>query len=152
MNRNPVVTMCGLLVVVSAMLATSCSKAPEETAGPGNPAAPETKGRIGMTCMDLTNPFFKLIANVMQEEAAKYGYELVALSGELEGPVHVTLTVYNVLGQAVVTLVDGKLPAGNHEIQWRGLDQQGQAVASGVYLYRLQAGAETMTRKMMLLK
>jgi len=34
--------------------------------------------------MDLTNPFFKLIANVMQEEAAKYGYEIVALSGELD--------------------------------------------------------------------
>jgi ribose transport system substrate-binding protein len=37
-----------------------------------------------MTCMDLTNPFFKLIANVMQEEAAKYGYEVVALSGGLD--------------------------------------------------------------------
>jgi ribose transport system substrate-binding protein len=33
---------------------------------------------------DLTNPFFKLIANVMQQEAAKYGYEIVALSGELD--------------------------------------------------------------------
>jgi ribose transport system substrate-binding protein len=32
--------------------------------------------------MDLTNPFFKLIANVMEEEAAKYGYDVVALSGE----------------------------------------------------------------------
>ena len=32
--------------------------------------------------MDLTNPFFKLIANVMQEEAAKHGYEIVALSGD----------------------------------------------------------------------
>jgi ribose transport system substrate-binding protein len=42
----------------------------------------EYKGKIGMTCMDLTNPFFKLIANVMQEEAGKYGYELVALSGD----------------------------------------------------------------------
>ncbi|NIN36252.1 MAG: sugar ABC transporter substrate-binding protein, partial [Gammaproteobacteria bacterium] len=31
--------------------------------------------------MDLTNPFFKLIANVMQDEAAKYGYEVVALDG-----------------------------------------------------------------------
>jgi ribose transport system substrate-binding protein len=41
-------------------------------------------GRIGMTCMDLTNPFFKLIANVMTEEAAKQGYELTALSGELD--------------------------------------------------------------------
>ena len=31
--------------------------------------------------MDLTNPFFKLIGNVMEEEAAKYGYQLVALDG-----------------------------------------------------------------------
>lgn len=40
------------------------------------------KGKIGMTCMDLTNPFFKLIGNVMQAEAAQYGYEVVALSGD----------------------------------------------------------------------
>jgi ribose transport system substrate-binding protein len=39
------------------------------------------RGRIGMTCMDLTNPYFKLIANVMQKEAARYGYELIALDG-----------------------------------------------------------------------
>jgi len=44
----------------------------------------EFKGKIGMTCMDLTNPFFKLIGNVMGEEAAKYGYEVVALSGNLD--------------------------------------------------------------------
>jgi ribose transport system substrate-binding protein len=43
---------------------------------------PKFKGKIGMTCMDLTNPFFKLIANLMQEEAAEYGYEIVALSGD----------------------------------------------------------------------
>jgi len=39
------------------------------------------KGRIGMTCMDLTNPFFKLIANVMKDEAARFGYEVIALDG-----------------------------------------------------------------------
>ena len=44
----------------------------------------EAKGRIGMTCMDLTNPFFKLIANVMTEEAALQGYTVTALSGELD--------------------------------------------------------------------
>ena len=42
------------------------------------------KGKIGMTCMDLTNPFFKLIGNMMQEESAKFGYEVVALSGNLD--------------------------------------------------------------------
>jgi len=44
----------------------------------------ESKGKIGVTCMDLTNPFFKLIANVMEQEAAKYGYEVVPLSGEMD--------------------------------------------------------------------
>ncbi|MEM9480884.1 MAG: substrate-binding domain-containing protein [Verrucomicrobiota bacterium] len=53
----------------------ACSKK-EESAD-----APEIKGKIGTTCMDLTNPFFKLIANEMTKEAAKYGYEVVALDG-----------------------------------------------------------------------
>jgi ribose transport system substrate-binding protein len=42
------------------------------------------QGKIGVTCMDLTNPFFKLIANIMEQEAGKYGYQVVALSGELD--------------------------------------------------------------------
>ncbi|MEA3365202.1 MAG: substrate-binding domain-containing protein [Candidatus Hydrogenedentes bacterium] len=48
------------------------------------PARKEIKAKIGVTCMDLTNPFFKLIGNVMTEEAAKYGYEVVVLSGEMD--------------------------------------------------------------------
>jgi len=44
----------------------------------------EPECKIGMTCMDLTNPFFKLIANVMRTEAARYGYQLVPLSGGLD--------------------------------------------------------------------
>ncbi|MEJ2079011.1 MAG: substrate-binding domain-containing protein [Acidobacteriota bacterium] len=47
----------------------------------GNRLEQPSRGRIGMTCMDLTNPYFKLIANVMQKEAARHGYELVALDG-----------------------------------------------------------------------
>ncbi|UCF16992.1 MAG: substrate-binding domain-containing protein, partial [Phycisphaerales bacterium] len=61
-----------ILAIVLPLFACSCSK------------KSEAKGKIGMTCMDLTNPFFKLIADVMQAEAAKYGYEVVALSGEID--------------------------------------------------------------------
>lgn len=82
--RRRVAASCGLPLVVLAMLATSCSESPQEAARLGKSPTAETKGKIGMTCMDLTNPFFKLIANVMQEEAAQYGYEVVALSGELD--------------------------------------------------------------------
>ncbi len=51
-------------------------------AGCGEKETTASQGRIGMTCMDLTNPFFKLIANVMTEEAATHGYAITALSGE----------------------------------------------------------------------
>ena len=64
-----------LTLLLSALFVSGCGDKKD---------APAAKGRIGMTCMDLTNPFFKLIANVMTEEAAKHGYEVTALSGELD--------------------------------------------------------------------
>ncbi len=77
MSRKPL-TLAILLLLTAAVL-SSCSPGPQPQTD-----TPATKGKIGMTCMDLTNPFFKLIANVMQQEARKYGYEVVALSGELD--------------------------------------------------------------------
>lgn len=73
--------MIGSTVLVLALsLMVSCSPGPDEPGGAGSkPVA--VKGKIGVTCMDLTNPFFKLISNVMTEEAAKYGYEVVSLDG-----------------------------------------------------------------------
>ncbi len=62
----------GFLLVALSVVFYACS------------SKPEFKGKIGVTCMDLTNPFFKLIANVMEEEAAKHGYKIVAVSGNLD--------------------------------------------------------------------
>ena len=75
-----------LFVLIVILCCVSCAKdasQPEANgASDGKQAHIEPQGKIGMTCMDLTNPFFKLIANVMQEEASKYGYEVVASSGD----------------------------------------------------------------------
>jgi hypothetical protein len=57
------------------------------------------------------------------------------------------LEVYNTLGQMVRQMELGVLSAGVHRVVWDGLDQQGQALSSGVYLYRLQAGAWGATGK-----
>ncbi len=65
---------------------------------------------------------------------------------------HVVITVYNVTGQRVTRLVDEIKPAGNYRVDWYGRNQQGQTVASGVYLYELRAGEFAETRKMLLLK
>jgi len=65
---------------------------------------------------------------------------------------HVTISVYNVRGELVQTLVDGRSPAGWHNVDWNGRDQNGSQVASGVYLYRMQTGSFVDTKKLVLLK
>jgi hypothetical protein len=70
----------------------------------------------------------------------------------LPSPQHVTLTIFNILGQTVRTIVDDDLQAGQYVRTWNGDDHQGQPVASGIYFYRLDAGEFSRCRKMMLLK
>ena len=64
----------------------------------------------------------------------------------------VDLTIYNVLGQPVRQVWTGPLVAGEHRLAWNGRDAQGQSVAAGVYLYRLQVGEQTRIRKMVKLE
>ena len=64
----------------------------------------------------------------------------------------VEVTVFNVLGQRVATLVSESQAAGEHPVVWNGTDALGYAVASGVYFYRVRAGEDVQIRKMMLLK
>jgi hypothetical protein len=70
----------------------------------------------------------------------------------LPSDAEVTLTVYNILGREVIRLVEGVKTAGEHRIEWDGRDDTGREVASGIYLYRLQADAASTTKKMILLK
>jgi len=64
----------------------------------------------------------------------------------------VTLKVYSLLGEEVATINGGLLNPGRHEITWNGVDNLGNAVSSGVYIYRIEAGNKALTGKMMLLK
>ena len=52
----------------------------------------------------------------------------------------VELVVYNLSGQRVATLARGHRAAGSYRVTWDGTDEQGRALASGVYVYRLRAG------------
>ncbi len=70
----------------------------------------------------------------------------------LPAPQDVRIDVYDIAGRKVVTLIDDNLGAGDHFVEWTGRDADGQRVASGVYFYRMQAGEEEFSRKMVLLK
>jgi len=64
----------------------------------------------------------------------------------------VTLTIYDIVGREVMTLQSQDQPTGNYEVQWKGVDESGNPVNTGVYFARLQAGDFTKTIKMVYLK
>jgi hypothetical protein len=62
------------------------------------------------------------------------------------------LSVYNLTGEKVRTLVAAQLPAGTHTFKWDGKDDAGRNLSSGIYLYRLRNGALEKSRTMLLVK
>jgi hypothetical protein len=66
---------------------------------------------------------------------------------ELPRASHVTLTVYNTLGQIVRELVDGEIDAGQHDVQFNG-----SGLSSGVYFYRIQAGDYVAIKRLLILR
>jgi len=73
------------------------------------------------------------------------------ISYTLEQPGKVTLTIYNILGEKVKTLVSGYSPAQN-TVQWNATNQAGEKVASGIYLYKLNSANKSEMKKMLLVK
>lgn len=65
---------------------------------------------------------------------------------------HVNVSIYNLLGQKINTVVDELKPAGEYATCWDGTDFDGRQVATGVYFYRLRAGDFTESKKMLLLR
>lgn len=74
------------------------------------------------------------------------------LSFALPPASHVELSVYDVRGHLVATLVGGPRAAGVHQVTWDGRDHNGQRMTSGVYFQRIQAGRFTETKRMVLVK
>ncbi len=64
----------------------------------------------------------------------------------------VSLTVYNIKGQKVITLVNEIQEKGKQSVIWKGVNSYGKSVSSGVYLYKLDACGKSITRKMLMLK
>jgi hypothetical protein len=74
------------------------------------------------------------------------------ISFSLKERTQVNIDVYNVKGQKVKTLVNDMYPSGQSEITWNGTDDNYNQVPSGIYLYRMNTGKYSQTRKMVLLK
>ncbi len=77
---------------------------------------------------------------------------ITTISYDLSEQAQVTLGIYDLLGKQIKTLVNQSQDAGNKIAVWDGTNNLGRQVSAGVYLYQIQAGEFTQTRKMLLLK
>ncbi len=108
----------------------------ETVLGPYSPVAEEQPGSSLMLAARGGNPF-------------RNGAELVLTLPER---AQVRLLVYDVTGRVVRVLEDREMAAGTHSAQWDGRDDLGRMRSSGIYLARLETGAETRTVKLTLLR
>jgi flagellar hook assembly protein FlgD len=77
---------------------------------------------------------------------------VTTISFRLSNPADAQLRIYDASGRMVRTLVNGPLTSGAHNLAWDGSDDQGRELNSGVYFYRLKAGAFEQSRRMTLLR
>jgi len=77
---------------------------------------------------------------------------VTTLRFDLDYTSKVNLTVYNILGNEIITLQNGELQAGRHAIQWNASNAYGQKVPSGLYLYKVTSDSRILTGKMLLMK
>ena len=107
-----------------------------------------TSASVGILTGDLTGPkIYKLGNNYPNPFNLETTFHF-----QLPKKTHVSINIYNIKGQHVVSLVDEQLEAGNYSRKWDGMSNSALAVANGVYFYRMKAGSFIQTRKMLLMK
>jgi len=74
------------------------------------------------------------------------------ISYNLPHSSRITITIYDLLGQKVITLFDGYKAAGSYSLKWDGKNESGHIVPCGIYVYKLEAGKVTQDKKMILLR
>ena len=77
---------------------------------------------------------------------------VTSINYQLAGDAQVTLTIYDIMGQKIRTVVNENHSSGFHSVLWDGKDNYNNPVSSGVYIYRIHAGDYIQTRKMILMR
>ena len=169
--RFLMVCLMGLMLSVQANTAQQSTVSGRVRFADGQPV---TKAQV--TLFDLADLHQGVVARATTDEFGYFELSLASLGGpalpqmfalghnypnpfnpstvipyQLPVAGHVRLDVFNVLGQHVATLVDAQRQAGFHTAKWDATDAAGQAVAAGVYLYRLTAGGQQQIQRMVLI-
>jgi hypothetical protein len=92
------------------------------------------------------------VTNRLDQNRPNPFHPRTAITFQVAAPERVCLEIFDLSGRRIRTLVEGVLPPGGHKVFWSGTDSQGHELPSNLYVYRLQIGRFTATRKMLLLK
>ena len=169
--RYLIVCLMGLILSVQANTAQQSTVSGKVRLADGRPVA-----GAQVVLFDLADLHQGAVARAMTDESGFFSLPLASLGGsalpqgfalghnypnpfnpstmipfQLPVATHVRLDVFNVLGQHVATLVDAERPAGSHAAKWDATDAAGQAMAAGVYLYRLTVDGWQQTQRMVLI-
>jgi hypothetical protein len=117
-----------------------------------DPALPEINLEINLTAAVSNENAINPSVNALYANYPNPFNPSTTISFSLKNPSQTCLSIYNLKGQLVKTLLDTELSAGTHILQWNGQDENSRPVASGVYLYRIQSPNFQSIRKMILLK
>ena len=166
-----------MVCLMSLMLSVQANTAQQSTVA-GQVRLADGRPVVGaqVTLFDLADLHRGAVARAMTDESGYFALPLAALGGpvlpqgfalganypnpfnpstvipyQLPTATHVRLDVFNVLGQHVATLVDAEQQAGFHAAKWDATNAAGQAMAAGVYLYRLTVDGGQHTQRMVLI-
>lgn len=117
---------------------------------PRNARATEGEGAVYVFDRSSLNTATEIRPERLSSKSTQYPNPFrrtTTIAFEIEAAAPVTLTVYDVLGRIVETLVDKRMEPGRHQIIWRA-----NTAPSGLYLYRLQIGSKVQTRPMLLIR
>ncbi len=106
---------------------------------------------VGDVGVDDNNPAIPASYSLSQNYPNPFNPATV-INYSIERKGNVEISVFNILGQKVVTLLNGEVEAGQHSIVWNGTDQNGGEAASGIYFYKMVTENYVDTRKMVLMR
>ena len=74
------------------------------------------------------------------------------ISFSIQSDINVELSIFNIKGQKIKTLINEQMQKGKHNAIWSGVDENNKPVSSGIYLYKIKAGKQESVNRMLLLK
>ena len=136
----------------------------QETLIPGDSVVVTVNGRVGMSAFEGTDTIRVIDpGSSVKTDRSSARFALCQnypnpfnpetdISYVLPCACHVNVSIYNLLGQRVATIVNEYQTAGHRTVHWDAKDENGEQAASGLFFYRIQAGDFVQSRKMVLMK